>query len=120
VTNERNCCPQFLTNDIGNSAGRRRPGWACAVVALLLVSGCVSATQNWRDVRLVRDRVDVEGCRLLTILKDEDMNDLRKRAAESGGDTVLLTGSEGSNVPIVNPTRFVADVYRCGGRGSSS
>jgi hypothetical protein len=41
------------------------------------------------------------------------MNDLRKKAAESGGDTVLLTGSEPSTVPVLNPERFVADVYRC-------
>ena len=119
MTNERNVWLHSFPSDIGNAVGRRRLAWVSTVVALLLTSGCVSATPDWRDVRLVRDRVDVEGCRLLTILKDEDMNDLRKRAAESGGDTVLLTGSEGSNVPIVNPTRFVADVYRCGGRGST-
>jgi hypothetical protein len=80
---------------------------------LLLAAGCASATPDWREVRLVRDRADVEGCLLLTILRDEDMNDLRKKAAESGGDTVLLTGSEPSTVPVLNPTRFVADVYRC-------
>ena len=83
------------------------------LVALVLASGCASAVADWRDVRLVRDRADVEGCKLLTILKDEDMDDLRRRAADSGGDTVLITGSEGGSVPIFNPTRFVADVYRC-------
>jgi hypothetical protein len=61
----------------------------------------------------VRDRADVEGCLLLTVLKDEDMNDLRKKAVESGGNTVLLTGSEAGSVPVLNPPRFVADVYRC-------
>jgi hypothetical protein len=64
-------------------------------------------------VRLVRDRADIETCRLLTVLEDADMNDLRRRVAESGGDTVVVTGSEGGRVPVVDPTRFVADVYRC-------
>jgi hypothetical protein len=80
---------------------------------LLLAAGCASTTLDWREVRLVRDRADVEGCLLLTILKDEDMNDLRRRAADSGGDTVLLTGSEPSTIPVLDPARFVADVYRC-------
>jgi hypothetical protein len=84
-----------------------------AVAGLLVAAGCASATPDWREVRLVRDRADVDGCRLLTILKDEDMNDLRKKAAEAGGDTVLLTGSEPSTIPVLNPERFVADVYRC-------
>lgn len=86
-----------------------------ALAALLLAAGCASTdpAPDWRDVRLVRDRADIETCRLLTVLKDEDMNDLRRRAAESGGDTVLVTGSEGGSVPVVDPTRFVADVYRC-------
>jgi hypothetical protein len=83
------------------------------LVALILASGCASTTPDWRDVRLVRDRAEVERCTLLTILKDEDMDNLRRRAAESGGDTVFLTGSEAGSVPILNPTRFVADVYRC-------
>lgn len=88
----------------------RRPD---VLVALLLASGCASATSDWREVRLVRDRADLQGCTLLTILKDEDMDDLRRKAAEAGGDTVLVTGSEGGSVPVLNPTRFVADVYRC-------
>lgn len=80
--------------------------------ALLLTAGCVSTT-DWRDVRLVRDRADVAGCTLLTILKDNDMNDLRRRAMESGGDTVFVTGSEGGTMPVLDPSKFVADVYRC-------
>jgi hypothetical protein len=96
------------------SCARRWLPWTGTLAALLLLAaGCVSAAPDWRDVRLVRDRADVEGCRLVTILKDEDMNDLRRKAAESGGDTVLVTGSEGGSVPVVNPPRFVADVYRC-------
>jgi hypothetical protein len=83
------------------------------LAGLLLASGCASATPDWREVRLVRDRADVERCLLLTILKDENMDDLRKKAAESGGDTVLLTGSAAGNVPVLNPMKFVADVYRC-------
>jgi hypothetical protein len=80
----------------------------------LLAAGCASgAPAGWRDVRLVRDRADVVGCTLLTILKDEDMEDMRRRAAEAGGDTVLLTGQEPGGVPVVTTTRFVADVYRC-------
>ena len=86
---------------------------ANALLALILASGCASATPDWRNVRLVRDRADLERCTLLTILKDEDMDNLRRRAVESGGDTVFVTGSEGGSVPILNPTRFVADVYRC-------
>jgi hypothetical protein len=68
-------CP----GNIANAAGHRRSGFGGAVVALMLVSGCVSATPDWRGVRVVRERVDVTGCTLLTILKDEDMEDLRKR-----------------------------------------
>jgi hypothetical protein len=89
---------------------RECPG---VLIALLLASACASAAPDWREVRLVRDRAAVEGCTLLTVLKDEDMEDLRRKAAESGGDTVLVTGSEGGSVPVFNPTRFVADVYRC-------
>ena len=92
---------------------RRRALRAAGLAAVLLAAGCASATPDWRDVRLVRDRADVANCTLLTILKDDDMNDLRRRAGESGGDTVLVTGSEGGTVPVFNPTRFVADVYRC-------
>lgn len=87
------------------------------LAALALTAGCASATPDWRDVRLVKDSAAVEGCTLLTVLKDEDMNDLRRRAAESGGDTVLLTGTTRSNVPIFAPERFVADVYRCYAQG---
>jgi hypothetical protein len=99
-------------DEAGGSMRRitRRPD---VLVALLLASGCASATPDWREVRLVRDRADLQGCTLLTILKDEDMDDLRRKAAEAGGDTVLVTGSEGGSVPVLNPTRFVADVYRC-------
>jgi hypothetical protein len=88
------------------------------VLALLaLAAGCASAALDWREVRLVRDRAEVERCALLTILKHEDMDDLRRRAAESGGDTVLLTGSEGGSVPVLDPVRYVADVYRCRAAG---
>lgn len=83
------------------------------LAALALAAGCASAAPDWRDVRLVKDSAAVEGCTLLTIVKDEDMNDLRRKAAESGGDTVLLTGTTRGNVPILGPERFVADVYRC-------
>lgn len=92
----------------------RRPA---VLTALVLTCGCASAVPDWRDVRLVRDQAEVQGCKLMTIVKDEDMDDLRRRAAESGGDTVLLTGSEGGSLPVLNPTRFVADVYRCRAAG---
>jgi hypothetical protein len=94
-------------------APRRMSRRRGVLVALVLASGCASGVSDWREVRLVRDRANVEGCTLLTILKDEDMDDLRRKAAEAGGDTVLVTGTEGGDVPIVKPTRFVADVYRC-------
>lgn len=87
------------------------------LVALLLAGGCASAAPDWREVRLVKDRAAVEGCTLLTILKDEDMNDLRRRAAESGGDTVLLTGTTGGSMPVFDPERYVGDVYRCRAAG---
>jgi hypothetical protein len=109
---------QGLPADAGDSFVRRTFGWPVALAALLVASGCASAAPDWREVRLVRDRADVQGCKLLTILKDDDMNDLRKRAVESGGDTVLVTGSEEGKVPILTPTRFVADVYRCRTVGS--
>ena len=95
---------------IATTTCARRAG---ALVALLLAAGCATAAPDWRDVRLVKDSAAVAGCTLLTIVKDEDMNDLRRKAAESGGDTVLLTGTTGNTVPIFNPERFVADVYRC-------
>lgn len=91
--------------------------WTPAVVALFVTAGCATAAPDWRDVRLVKDGAAVAGCTLLTIVKDEDMNDLRRKAAESGGDTVLLTGTTGGNVPVFNPERFVADVYRCRPQG---
>jgi hypothetical protein len=92
---------------------KRTDRWLSVLAALVLASGCASAAPDWRDVRLVRDRAEVAGCTLLTILKDEDMEDLRRKTVEAGGDTVLLTGSEGSGMPVLDPTRFVADVYRC-------
>jgi len=85
-----------------------------AAVPLVLAAGCASTDPDWRDVRMVRDPADVKGCTLLTVLKDEDMDDLRRRAVKSGGDTVLVTGSEAGNVPVLTQTRYVADVYRCG------
>jgi hypothetical protein len=98
---------------LGTTHVRTRPAHAAILAALVLLTGCALAAPDWRDVRLVKDSAAVEGCTLLTILRDEDMNDLRRRAAESGGDTVLLTGTTRDNVPIFGRERFVADVYRC-------
>jgi hypothetical protein len=99
---------------VGRVTAACRGSWRLSVpVALVLAWGCASTVPDWRDVRLVRDPVDVRGCTLMTILKDEDMDDLRRKAAESGGDTVLLTGTEKGPVPVLEPARFVADVYRC-------
>lgn len=86
---------------------------AALFAASIVASGCATTGLDWREVRLVRDAADVKGCTLLTILKDEDMDDLRRKAAESGGDTVLLTGTEKPEVPVLEQTRYVADVYRC-------
>lgn len=84
---------------------------------MLAAGGCASLGPDWRDVRLVREPAEVQGCTLLTILKDDDMNDLRRKAAESGGDTVLITGTEEGRVPVLERTQFVADVYRCRAAG---
>ena len=93
---------------------RIRRAWRVAAPFIVVLAvGCASAAPDWRDVRLVKDRAVVDGCTLLTILKDADMNDLRRRAADSGGDTVLLTGTERGEVPVLTPERWVADVYRC-------
>lgn len=106
------------TLDAAARGARRTSRHAPVLAALALLGGCASAEPDWRDVRLVKDSAAVEGCTLLTIVKDEDMNDLRRKAAESGGDTVLLTGTTRANVPIFSQERFVADVYRCYPAGS--
>ena len=120
TTHGRRAHPMTIPIDAragGARPARRTPFRAASLAAVLLAAGCASATPDWRDVRLVRDRAEVANCTLLTILKDEDMNDLRRRAGESGGDTVLVTGSEGGTVPVFDPTRYVADVYRCRAQG---
>ena len=98
---------------VGEGTSRRVSRWAGPLVALLVAAGCATAAPDWRDVRLVKESAAVDGCTLLTILKDEDMNDLRRKAADSGGDTVLLTGTTEPTVPIFGRERFVAEVYRC-------
>ena len=106
-----------MTDEPDNPPGPPKPGPRKPPPPPGLAGGCASAAPDWREVRLVKDRAAVEGCTLLTILKDEDVNDLRRRAAESGGDTVLLTGTTGGSMPVFDPERYVGDVYRCRAAG---
>ena len=91
-------------------------GLAVALFAFVLSAACASVQTNGRTVRLVTDRAAVQGCELLTIEKDNDLDDLKEKAAEAGGNTALIVGQAGSDVAFIvkfSRIKFIGEVYRC-------
>jgi hypothetical protein len=90
--------------------GKRVKG-VFAIVGAVGIAGILTACAssgtkpdhvNPRDVRLVvSDRAAVKNCTLLTIVRDDDMDDLKEKVAKAGGDTALVTGADGVDVEFV-------------------
>lgn len=87
------------------------------IAVTLLLDGCASASKpDGRAVRLVADRAVVQGCELLTLVKDNDVDDLKEKAAKAGGNTALITGQVGADMAFIvkwSRIKFIAEVYRC-------
>ncbi len=85
------------------------------VIAGALLGGCAAGLVR-PPAQLVTDRARVQGCELLTLVKDTDVDDLREKAAKAGGNAVLVTGQAGSDTRFiieVSRMKYVGEVYRC-------
>jgi len=85
------------------------------VIAGALLVGCASGPRRV-PARLVADRSQLQGCELLTLVNDTDIDDLRDKAARKGGNAVLVTGQAGADVTVIIPVsalKYVGEVYRC-------
>lgn len=94
---------------------------AAVLGGFALLPAVVSAQENARSVRLVTNRAAVQDCgEMLAVVKDDDVDDLKKKAAKKGGTHALIAGHgvlSGAD-PLQNPffrdrQVVVAEVYRC-------
>src|SRR5262249_1524055 len=82
------------------------------LVAVFL-AGCATSAP---PARLVTDREAIRGCELVTLVRDSDAYDLRGKAAEEGGNVVLVTGQVGNDIRFIaqlSRVKYVGEVYRC-------
>jgi len=85
------------------------------VIAGALLGGCAAGPVR-PPAQLSTDRARVQGCELLTLVKDSDVDDLREKAAKAGGNAVLVTGQTGSDSAVIveiSRMKYVGEVYRC-------
>jgi hypothetical protein len=88
--------------------------WLLVVVGVLL-DGCAAGPTRL-PAQLITERARVQGCELLTLVKDSDVDDLREKAAKAGGNAVLVTGQTGSDSAFIvemSRIKYVGEVYRC-------
>lgn len=86
-------------------------GSGMMVVALVLLAGCVSMTPQAKQVHVVGEAEDVQGCTLIgnatATMRGgiaQVTKELRNEAASQGGDTVLL----------LSRWYGMGAIYRCG------
>lgn len=83
------------------------------LVALAL-AGCAQSMEERARidaVRMVRDAEAAKGCDLLSVEHDGDIRKFREKAADKGGNLVLLTERQQYVFPwSMEP---IAEVYRC-------
>lgn len=86
-----------------------------AGVAALILAGCASSREPVR-VRVVDDPGQVSGCKVLGTVADNDLEDLQKKAARLGGNTVLMTPKRTTKGGYFGLQDYqTADVYQCEG-----
>ncbi len=85
------------------------------VISVFLLAGCASGPSR-PPARLVADRAEVRGCELLTLVRDDDVDDLKEKAADKGGNVVLVSGQAGADISSVfhkSRIKYVGEIYRC-------
>ncbi|HXH23362.1 MAG TPA: hypothetical protein VNN10_15180 [Dehalococcoidia bacterium] len=68
-------------------------------------------------MRITSDRASVSGCSSVGIVSDDDLDDMRKKAARMGGDAVVLFAATpgarpGWFGPVITQVH-TGEVYRC-------
>ena len=86
-----------------------------AGVGALILAGCASSGEPVR-VRVVEDPAQVKSCKVLGTVADNELEDLQKKAARLGGNTVLMTPQRKSKGGYFGLQDYMtADVYQCEG-----
>jgi len=93
-------------------------GSIAALITALVLAGCASTKTDdvktrAASVRFAQDKEEIKACQLLGIARDDDMDDLRKKAARLGGNTALIVDHVWA-WPM--HTHAVAQVYKCAPR----
>jgi hypothetical protein len=65
-------------------------GIVVAALCVVSLAGCASSPKPVA-VLVVNDEAQVNGCRVLGTVSDNELEDLQKKAARLGGNRVLLT-----------------------------
>lgn len=91
------------------------------LVGLVLLAGCATTTTPSKpaaQVRLTLKAEEVRGCEFLEIVRDDDMDDMRKKIAKRGGNVGHIVGETAT--PTFQPyvgfrmkERTTAHAYRC-------
>ena len=86
-----------------------------AGVAALLLAGCASSEKT-TPVLVVNDESRVRGCRAVGTVADDNLEDLQKKAAKLGANTVLLTPQRKTKGGYFGLQDYMtADAYACPG-----
>ena len=86
-----------------------------ACLLALVLAGCLSTTKPV-GVLVVNDESRVRGCRVLGTVADNELEDLQRKAAQLGGNVVLLTPQRKSKGGYFGLQDYMtADVYLCEG-----
>ena len=89
----------------------RQVGAAC--LWSLIAVGCASAPSP-ASVQIVNDASQVQGCRVLGTVSDNELEDLQKKAAKLGGNAALLTPERKAKGGYFGVQDYMtADVYHC-------
>ena len=88
-------------------------GVGTACLLMLGAAGCASAPPP-ASVQIVNDPNQVQGCRVLGTVSDNEMEDLQKKAAKLGGNAALITPDRKAKGGYFGLQDYMtADVYRC-------
>lgn len=84
-----------------------------ACLWMLVAVGCASAPPP-ASVQIVNDPNQVQGCRVLGTVSDNEMEDLQKKAAKLGGNAALMTPDRKAKGGYFGVQDYMtADVYHC-------
>lgn len=75
------------------------------VMLAAIAVGCALTTEN--NVRLTTDRMDVQGCTFVAVVRKNTLDEAARRVRRSGGDVALVLKEGGF------AERALVEAYRC-------